>query len=39
LRHLGAYRTAFNQPKAVIGRQEDRIGDTRPQISHACLGS
>jgi TDG/mug DNA glycosylase family protein len=28
LRHLGAYRTAFNQPKAVIGRQEDRIGDT-----------
>ena len=25
---LGAYRTAFNQPKATIGRQEDRIGDT-----------
>ena len=25
---LGAYRTAFNQPKAEIGRQEDRIGDT-----------
>jgi TDG/mug DNA glycosylase family protein len=25
---VGAYRTAFNQPKAVIGRQEDRIGDT-----------
>lgn len=25
---LGAYRTAFNQPKAGIGRQEDRIGDT-----------
>jgi double-stranded uracil-DNA glycosylase len=25
---VGAYRTAFNQPKAVVGRQEDRIGDT-----------
>jgi double-stranded uracil-DNA glycosylase len=25
---VGAYRTAFNQPKAVMGRQEDRIGDT-----------
>jgi TDG/mug DNA glycosylase family protein len=25
---LGAYRTAFNQPKAVVGRQDDRIGDT-----------
>lgn len=25
---LGAYRTAFNQPKAKIGRQDDRIGDT-----------
>lgn len=25
---LGAYRTAFNQPKAVVGRQEDRIGNT-----------
>ena len=25
---LGAYSTAFNQPKATIGRQEDRIGDT-----------
>jgi double-stranded uracil-DNA glycosylase len=25
---LGAYRTGFNQPKAKIGRQEDRIGDT-----------
>ena len=25
---LGAYRTAFNQPKAVVGRQADRIGDT-----------
>jgi double-stranded uracil-DNA glycosylase len=25
---LGAYRTAFSQPKAVVGRQEDRIGDT-----------
>ena len=25
---LGAYRTAFNQPKAKIGLQEDRIGDT-----------
>jgi len=25
---LGAYRTAFNQPKAMEGRQEDRIGET-----------
>ena len=25
---VGAYRTAFNQPKAVVGCQEDRIGDT-----------
>jgi len=25
---LGAYRTAFNQPKAMVGRQEDRIGET-----------
>ena len=25
---LGAYRTAFNKPKATVGRQEDRIGDT-----------
>ena len=25
---LGAYRTAFNQPKAAVGRQEDRIADT-----------
>jgi TDG/mug DNA glycosylase family protein len=25
---LGAYRTAFNQPKAVVGRQADQIGDT-----------
>jgi len=25
---LGAYRTAFNQPKAIVGRQEDRIGET-----------
>jgi double-stranded uracil-DNA glycosylase len=25
---LGAYRAAFNQPKATIGRQEDRIGET-----------
>ena len=25
---LGAYRTAFNQPKAAIGRQEECIGDT-----------
>ena len=25
---MGAYRTAFNQPKATIGRQQDRIGDT-----------
>ncbi|HXD34654.1 MAG TPA: G/U mismatch-specific DNA glycosylase [Pyrinomonadaceae bacterium] len=25
---LGAYRVAFNQPKAVIGRQEEKITDT-----------
>src|SRR5437868_10894562 len=25
---LGAYRTAFNQPKALVGRQEERIGET-----------
>lgn len=25
---LGAYRTAFNQPKAVVGRQPDLIGNT-----------
>lgn len=25
---LGAYRMAFNRPKANVGRQEDRIGDT-----------
>jgi TDG/mug DNA glycosylase family protein len=25
---MGAYRTAFNQPKATLGRQEDSIGDT-----------
>ncbi len=25
---MGAYRTAFNQPKANVGRQEERIGDT-----------
>lgn len=25
---VGAYRTAFNKPKATVGRQEDRIGDT-----------
>jgi TDG/mug DNA glycosylase family protein len=25
---VGAYRTAFNRPKAVVGRQEDRIGGT-----------
>ena len=25
---LGAYRTAFNQPKATVGRQQDRIGET-----------
>ena len=25
---VGAYRTAFNQPKAAVGQQEDRIGDT-----------
>jgi TDG/mug DNA glycosylase family protein len=25
---LGAYRTAFEKPKAIIGRQEEMIGDT-----------
>ena len=25
---VGAYRTAFNKPKAIVGLQEDRIGDT-----------
>ena len=25
---VGAYRTAFNQPKATVGRQTDRIGNT-----------
>ena len=25
---VGAYRTAFNQPKASIGRQEEQIGNT-----------
>jgi len=25
---LGAYRTAFNQPKATVGRQDDLIGNT-----------
>jgi len=25
---VGAYRTAFNQPKATIGQQEETIGDT-----------
>ena len=25
---VGAYRTAFNRPKATIGQQEERIGDT-----------
>jgi TDG/mug DNA glycosylase family protein len=26
---VGAYRTAFNQPKAVVGPQNDRIGATQ----------
>ena len=26
---VGAYRTAFNQPKAVVGPQEDFLGSTR----------
>jgi TDG/mug DNA glycosylase family protein len=26
---LGAYRTAFNHPKAVVGPQEERMGNTR----------
>jgi double-stranded uracil-DNA glycosylase len=25
---VGAYRTAFNRPKACVGRQEETIGDT-----------
>ena len=25
---VGAYRTAFNQPKATVGQQEQQIGDT-----------
>ena len=25
---MGAYRTAFNQRKAMIGRQDERFGDT-----------
>ena len=25
---VGAYRTAFNQPKATVGRQEERISNT-----------
>lgn len=25
---VGAYRTAFNQPKATVGRQAETIGDT-----------
>ena len=25
---VGAYRTAFNQPKAIVGPQNDRIGNT-----------
>lgn len=25
---VGAYRTAFNKPKATVGRQEETIGDT-----------
>jgi len=25
---LGAYRTAFEKPRAVIGRQEEMIGET-----------
>jgi TDG/mug DNA glycosylase family protein len=25
---VGAYRTAFNRPKATVGRQEETIGDT-----------
>lgn len=25
---VGAYRTAFNQPKALVGRQHDQIGNT-----------
>jgi TDG/mug DNA glycosylase family protein len=26
---IGAYRTAFNQPKAVLGLQSEQIGETR----------
>lgn len=26
---LGAYRVAFDRPRATIGPQEERIGDTR----------
>jgi double-stranded uracil-DNA glycosylase len=26
---LGAYRTAFSRPRAAVGPQEERIGDTR----------
>lgn len=25
---VGAYRTAFNRPKATVGRQDEQIGDT-----------
>lgn len=25
---LGAYRTAFNQPQAIVGRQDEKISDT-----------
>jgi TDG/mug DNA glycosylase family protein len=25
---VGAFRTAFNQPKAVVGQQAEKIGDT-----------
>jgi TDG/mug DNA glycosylase family protein len=25
---VGAYRTAFSRPRAVLGRQEERLGDT-----------
>ena len=25
---LGAYRIGFNQPRAIVGKQEDTIGDT-----------
>ena len=26
---MGAYRTAFQRPKAVLGLQAERLGDTR----------